>query len=200
MLGTYLVLVDDVNADSNATISVEAILDDEWENTERFVGCDVELVKGIQENLSAGRMFITCIGYPESRKKLTALALERGLAPHPAITHPMSNIGKNVRIGNGSVMLGMTTVSSNVAVGEHSYISHGVLIGHDTIIGNNVSIMPGASISGDVEIGSDVLVGAGAIILEKIVVGDGATIGAGSLVTRDVPSGATVVGIPAKER
>lgn len=51
-----------------------------------------------------------------------------------------------------------------------------------------------------VEIGSDVWVGGGAIILPGVTIGDGATIGAGSVVTRDVPTGATVVGNPARAR
>ena len=44
-----------------------------------------------------------------------------------------------------------------------------------------------------------VLVGTGAQVLQYVTVGEGATVGAGAVVTKDVPPGATVVGIPAKE-
>ena len=51
-----------------------------------------------------------------------------------------------------------------------------------------------------VTIGANVWIGAGAIILPGVAIGDDAIVGAGSIVTRDVPSGATVVGNPAREK
>jgi len=47
-------------------------------------------------------------------------------------------------------------------------------------------------------IGGHVDVGAGAKILGGVVVGDHARIGANAVVTKDVPAGATAVGIPAR--
>jgi serine O-acetyltransferase len=43
-----------------------------------------------------------------------------------------------------------------------------------------------------------VIVGAGAKILGPILVGDGAKVGSNAVVVRDVPPGATAVGIPAR--
>lgn len=71
-------------------------------------------------------------------------------------------------------------------LGKGTYIQHGVTIGvnEDTkeapIIGDNVRI------------------GAQAIIIGGITIGDNAIIGAGAVVVKDVPAGATVVGVPAK--
>lgn len=49
-----------------------------------------------------------------------------------------------------------------------------------------------------VTIGENVWIGGGAIILPGITIGDHAIIGAGSVVTRDVASGTTVAGNPAR--
>lgn len=193
-------LIDDINKKSSLQIEVDAILDDTWQNTSRFVGCDVPLVKGIEKNLKKGDRFVTCIGYPENRKKLSALAISKGLSFQSPLIHPLANIGREIDFGFGSVVFGLCNLSSNVKIGENSCISYGVSVGHDTVIGDNVSVMPGAVIGGDVTIGSDVLVGSGAIILEKIVVGSGATVGAGSLVTKNIESCAVVIGVPAKRR
>ena len=49
-------------------------------------------------------------------------------------------------------------------------------------------------------LGRGVVIGAGAKILGPILVGDGAKIGSNAVVVRDVPAGATAVGIPARDR
>ena len=51
-----------------------------------------------------------------------------------------------------------------------------------------------------VQIGRNVWVGGGTIILPGVRIGDDAVIGAGSVVTRDVPTGATALGNPARIR
>lgn len=49
-----------------------------------------------------------------------------------------------------------------------------------------------------VAIGRNVWIGGGSRILPGVTIGDDAIVGAGSVVTRDVPAGATVVGVPAR--
>ena len=56
---------------------------------------------------------------------------------------------------------------------------------------------PKVALSGGVTVGEGCLLGAGATVLQNLRVGAGATVGAGAVVTRDVPPGATVVGVPA---
>jgi maltose O-acetyltransferase len=51
---------------------------------------------------------------------------------------------------------------------------------------------------GEVVIGERAMIGAGAIVLPGVEVGTGARVAANSLVTEDVPSGATVAGVPAE--
>jgi serine O-acetyltransferase len=47
-------------------------------------------------------------------------------------------------------------------------------------------------------LGGNVLVGGGAKVLGAIRIGDNARIGANAVVLRDVPDGATAVGVPAR--
>lgn len=95
-------------------------------------------------------------------------------------------------------------------IGRNFFIDHGfVVIGETAEIGDNVTMYQGSTLGGTnptngvggkrhPTIGDDVIVSLGAAILGPIVVGDGARIGANAVVTKDVPEGATMVGIPAK--
>jgi acetyltransferase-like isoleucine patch superfamily enzyme len=49
-----------------------------------------------------------------------------------------------------------------------------------------------------VRVGSDLWFDASAVVLDGVSIGDGAVIGAGAIVTKDVPSGAVVVGTAAR--
>ncbi|HEX4847161.1 MAG TPA: serine O-acetyltransferase EpsC [Novosphingobium sp.] len=95
-------------------------------------------------------------------------------------------------------------------IGENFFIDHGfVVIGETAEIGNNVTMYQGSTLGGTnptngvggkrhPTIGDNVIISLGAAILGPIHVGAGARIGANAVVTKDVPEGATMVGIPAK--
>jgi serine O-acetyltransferase len=92
-------------------------------------------------------------------------------------------------IGPGLVVShGFGTILNAKRIGQNFWVHHQVTIGWD---------QP-AKDGGHPTIGDDVFVGAGAKIFGSITVGDGARIGANAVVMRDVPAGATAVGVPAK--
>lgn len=71
-------------------------------------------------------------------------------------------------------------------------------IGARVLIGPHVTIGGRANSRGAPIIEDDVQIGAGACLLGDIRVGRGARIGANAVVVHDVPSGATVAGVPAR--
>ena len=94
-------------------------------------------------------------------------------------------------------------------IGSCVFIDHGmgVVIGETAEIGDGCTIYQGVTLGGTSlyrgekrhpTLGPGVVVGAGAKILGGFTVGAGARIGSNAVVVREVPAGATVVGIPGK--
>jgi serine O-acetyltransferase len=106
------------------------------------------------------------------------LLITSGIRLHREVT-----IGKDFHL----IHAGNIHVHPNTVIGDRCGILHNVTIGNNMTGGAPV-------------IGNDVFIGTGAVILGEITIGDGARIAANSLVIRNVPAGATAIGVPAKSR
>jgi serine O-acetyltransferase len=94
-------------------------------------------------------------------------------------------------------------------IGRRVFFDHGmgVVIGETAEVGDDCTIYQGVTLGGTSlhpgtkrhpTLGKGVVVGAGAKILGGFTVGDGAKIGANSVVVKEVPAGASIVGIPGR--
>lgn len=106
-----------------------------------------------------------------------------------------------------SILSILTSSDIDVAVrfGNNLRLPHptGVVIHGEVLIGEDCMVMQQVTLGQLAEgelpvIGSRVYIGSGAKVLGPIKVGDGAQIGANAVVLRDVPPGATAVGVPAR--
>lgn len=95
-------------------------------------------------------------------------------------------------------------IAARVAGGLYIPHPYGIVVGAATI-GPNVTILQNVTIgrrsradTADPDIRAGVIIGAGAVVLGRITLGEGANVGANSVVLKDVPAGATAIGIPAK--
>ena len=99
-------------------------------------------------------------------------------------------------------------IHPGATLGKRMFIDHGmgVVIGERAELGDDVTLYHGVTLGGTSwdkgkrhpTLGDGVVVGAGAKILGPIVVGPGAKIGSNAVVVKNVPAGATVVGIPGR--
>ena len=94
-------------------------------------------------------------------------------------------------------------------IGRRVFIDHGmgVVVGETAEIGDDCTIYQGVTLGGTSlyrgtkrhpTLGKGVVVSAGAKVLGGFTVGDGANIGANAVVLKEVPAGATVVGVPGR--
>ncbi len=148
---------------------------------------------------------------PAARSTLEVLTAYPGL--HAVLIHRLSHWLWHHRLR------WMARMSSHIArwltgieihpgarIGERFFIDHGmgVVIGETAEIGNDVTLYHGVTLGGTSwqkvkrhpTLEDGVVVGAGAKVLGPIVVGKNARIGSNAVVVKDVPPGASVVGVP----
>lgn len=162
-----------------------------------IAGGDRELAGLAASGVDGFIVTVGMVGNAAPRRKLFALGLASGLTPVSAI-HATAIVSPSAIVGAGVAVLAGAIVNTGATLGDNVIVNTGAIVEHDCRIGDHAHIATGARLSGDVTIGAGAHVGVGASIRQGVRVGDDAVVGAGAVVLEDVPSGTTVVGVPAR--
>jgi len=151
---------------------------------------------------------------PEARSTWEVLTCYPGLhalAWHRAATNPLWRAGLRWLarwLAHVSRWLTGIEIHPGATIGRRVFIDHGmgVVVGETAVIGDDCTLYHGVTLGGTSwnkgkrhpTLARGVVIGAGAKVLGPVLVGDGAKIGSNAVVVRDVPPGATAVGIPAR--
>lgn len=143
---------------------------------------------------------------------------------HPLADVQSTNIGEGTTIWQWSLVLAGARIGRDCNLNAHTLVEGGAILGDRVTLKSGVFVWDGIVLEDDVFCGPNVTftndrrprskvhpesyprtlvghgasIGAGAVILPGVTIGKNALIGAGAVVTRDVPSGETGVGNPAR--
>jgi sugar O-acyltransferase (sialic acid O-acetyltransferase NeuD family) len=126
------------------------------------------------------------------RKKLEAYGL-----PFATLIHPDVEVS-GVTFGRDIIVYQNANIGPEVSIREGSVVFMGAAVGHESRLDYGCIIAPHAVVNARVELGDGVYVGSNAAILPEVKVGPWATIGACTVAMRNVPAGATLLGVPGK--
>jgi sugar O-acyltransferase (sialic acid O-acetyltransferase NeuD family) len=140
---------------------------------------------------------IVAIGDNGVRRSFAERIEDMGIALINAI-HPSANLARNVTLGRNIVIAAGALVCAHCQIGDSVILNTGCIVDHESMIGTAAHLCPGARLAGRVAVESGAFIGIGATVIQNIRIGCEAIVGAGAVVIRDVPSMATVVGVPAR--
>lgn len=138
--------------------------------------------------------FIIAIGNNYIRKDI----YEAYLLNYYTAIHPTVNIGLDVTIGKGTVVMANTCINSNAHIGDNCIINTGTIVEHDNEIESYVHISSNATLCGTVKVGAFTHIGAGVIVRNNTNIIEECVIGAGAVVIKDIEEKGTYIGVPTR--
>jgi sugar O-acyltransferase (sialic acid O-acetyltransferase NeuD family) len=138
------------------------------------------------------------IASPLVKKRIYCMLKTNNKLNFPNLIAETAEIGINVNLGIGNILMANTTFTADIEVGNFNMINISSTIGHDTQIGNYNAIFPAVNISGNVTVGNFTEIGVGSKIIQSILIADNSIIGAGSTVIRNIEKNTKNVGVPTR--
>ena len=177
-------------------IEVGAFIDDNKEVNE-CAGCVV-----LHEYAGLSPVIVS-VGVNAIRKKVVEKLVAKAEADGQELTfataiHPSAIVSPSAKIGEGTVVMAGAIINADAVIGKHCIINTGASVDHECVVEDFCHIAPHATLCGQVHVGEGTIMGVGSCAIPCVNIGSWCTIGAGAAVVKDIPDGATAVGVPAK--
>lgn len=160
------------------------------------LGLDADLLQ-IARQHEVDRVFVA-IGDNAARSAVTQRCEADGLPSQTAVSR-FAMMSHTATVHDGAALLPGAVVNAGTSIGRGTIVNTNASIDHDCTVGEFVHVAPGVAIAGGVRIGAGTLIGIGARVLPNLTIGARAVVGAGAVVVNDVPDGAMVTGMPARQ-
>ncbi len=141
---------------------------------------------------------VLALGDNSLRKKVFT-RLEASGEDFVTAVHPRAVVSPEVSLGRGCMICAGVVVNTGTRIGDNTFLNTYASVDHHNDIGDHAHIAPGVTLGGEVVVGDEALIGIGATVMPRVTVHERSVVGAGAVVCGDIPAGARVFGVPAKE-
>lgn len=183
----------------NPTYTVAGFIDEDESRKGELIG-GIEIIGPLdqfREKYKTQKVSaVIAIANPKVKEEIANIL--DGIVSWETLIHPTAYVSAGADIGEGSIVQEFCSIKSGVTLGRHCTVNCTVVVGHETKIGDYSSLMPLSGVMGSCVLSERVYIGAGAITNQGVTIGSDATVGSGCIVIRDVETGATMVGNPAR--
>tara|TARA_B100000963_G_scaffold140321_2_gene122212 strand:+ start:6370 stop:7044 length:675 start_codon:yes stop_codon:yes gene_type:complete len=157
-------------------------------------------IKGLGKKLNKNIYGVIGIGENFIRKKVY-LQVKQNIKKFKWATIVSKNavIDKEVKIGEGTVIISSVTINTGTKLGKHCLINTSSSIDHDNYFDNFSSCGPGAVTGGNVILGECSHIGIGSTIKHNIKIGKNTVVGGKSLVIKNCDNNSVYFGLPSKK-
>lgn len=132
------------------------------------------------------------------RKRVYDFAKAAGFHVVSAIA-PSAVISPRATIGDGCCIFPGVIVNVEARIGANVIVATGSTVDHETTVEDHVLISAGVDVGANVRLGEGCLLAIGSTVTSGKTIGRHALVAAGAVVVKDVPPGARVMGVPARE-
>lgn len=116
------------------------------------------------------------------------------------IIHPKASVSNHAAVGANCLIMDGAVIKAGASISDNVVILPNSVVHHDSKIGENTMIGASVSIAGYVSVGHNCYIGSGSRIRDHITIANNCLVGMGSNVVKDIDSGTTVIGNPAKPK
>lgn len=172
------------------------LYDDQSQDSPDLVYDSYPLIKSFSQAvdyiMNIDNRFITAIGHPRVRKKLTDRFENAGGILVSSIS-PYSHIAPKSIAQPGIITQPGSGISNDSIIGKSVVLLSNSLIGHDCEIGDFVTIGPNCTILAK-SVGDYTFIGAGSVVVNNVSIGRFVYVGAGCIVDRNLADNETYLG------
>tara|TARA_Y100000590_G_scaffold334538_1_gene380655 strand:- start:434 stop:994 length:561 start_codon:yes stop_codon:yes gene_type:complete len=140
------------------------------------------IVKKFKKNVY-GLVSVGQIKTPKTRIKIFNEIKHQGLKP-AVIVSAFSTISKNVKIGEGTIVMHGAIINSKARIGKNCIINTGCIIEHEVLIEDHCHIAPGTILNGGVVVKSGSFVGSGSVIRQNLIIKKNSVLPMGSVIKK----------------
>lgn len=112
--------------------------------------------------------------------------------------HPTVNIGRNVKIGIGNVIMAGVILNPDSEIEDFCILNTGAQLEHNCFMGEFSHLSAGSVTGGKVRIGRFSVITLNVTIIDRLTIGENTVVGSGSVVLKDLPANVLAYGNPAK--